>query len=102
MDTYLDRLKTGGHVIIATPLMSSSFYDDFDHIKPYQPLGINMVFNGRGEQVKYYSRHVLELLDIWFRRSPFTFKYHPGLYVRGHWRSPIVANVGLVLPSASF
>src|SRR5437588_11052930 len=39
MDIYLDRLKPGGRLVIATPLMSDYFYDDFDHIRPYQPAG---------------------------------------------------------------
>ncbi len=97
MDTYLDRLKPGGHLIIAAPLLSPSFYDDFDHIRPYQPIGFNMVFNGRGEQVKYYSRHILELQDIWFRRGSLELKYKAGLYVRGHSRVPAAINIGLAI-----
>ena len=56
MDGYLDRLKVGGHLVIATPLMSNNFYDDFDHVRPYQSLGILMVFGGGAAQVQYYAR----------------------------------------------
>jgi len=75
MDDYLDRLKVGGHLIIATPLMSQYFYDDFDHVKPYQPIGIMMVFGSDDAQVQYYSRNKLELKDIWFRKSFYRFSH---------------------------
>jgi SAM-dependent methyltransferase len=71
MDEYLDILKPGGHLLIATPLMSDYFYDDFDHVKPYQPTGIQMVFSGDSAQVQYYSRNKLKLKDLWYRKSYF-------------------------------
>ena len=98
MDTYLDRLEMGGYLIIATPLITHYFYDDFDHVKPYYPAGINMVFGGKNGQVQYYSRNKIELIDIWFRRGPFTMKYFPGFYVNKHYgRFPVILNVLLAL-----
>lgn len=82
MDDYLDRLKVGGHLIIATPLMSDYFYDDFDHVKPYQPTGILMVFGGNNAQVQYYARNKLELKDVWFRKSFFRFSHVRSKYIR--------------------
>ena len=81
LDNYLDCLKVGGVLIILTPLHSCYFYDDFDHIRPYQPAGIQMVFGKKTPQVQYYSRNKLELLDIWFRKAPFRLKYFSGLYL---------------------
>ena len=75
MDGYLDRLKVGGHLVIVTPLMSNNFYDDFDHVRPYQPLGLLMVFGAGTAQVPYYARNRLELRDIWFRRGPWRLNY---------------------------
>lgn len=75
VDGYLDRLKVGGHLVIATPLMSNNFYDDFDHIRPYQPLGLLMVFGKGAAQVQYYARNRLELCDVWFRRGPWRLNY---------------------------
>ncbi len=46
LDGYLERLKPGGYLIITTPLNSACFYEDFDHVRPYHPTGINMVFGG--------------------------------------------------------
>lgn len=71
LDGYLERLSPGGHVIIATPLLSPYFHDDFDHVKPYHPIGLLMVFGGDGAQVQYYARNRLALRDLWFRRSPW-------------------------------
>jgi SAM-dependent methyltransferase len=77
IDGYLDRLRVGGHLVIATPLMSNNFYDDFDHVRPYQPLGLLMVFGRGAAQVQYYARNCLELRDIRFRRGPWRLNYSP-------------------------
>lgn len=82
MDSYLDRLRPGGHLLIATPLSSSNFYDDFDHVRPYQPIGLLMVFGGENAQVQYYARNRLELCDIWFRRSPLRGSHFRARYIR--------------------
>lgn len=97
MDTCLDRLKPSGHLIITTPLNSPSFYEDFDHVKPYHPAGINMVFCDRSSQVQYYSRNKLKLIDIWFRKDPYILIFSPGLYVRQYSRIPLIINLGLKL-----
>ncbi len=81
IDDYLDRLRPGGYLLIATPLASSNFYDDFDHIRPYQPTGLLMVFGSDNAQVQYYARNKLELLDIWFRRGHFRFNYVRARYI---------------------
>jgi SAM-dependent methyltransferase len=81
MDGYLDRLGPGGALVIATPLLGPFFYDDFDHVKPYHPMGIMMVF-GEGEaQVQYYARNRLRLEDVWIRRSPLRMGHGRGRYV---------------------
>src|ERR1051325_9317811 len=103
LDGYLDYLKTGGALIIATPLNSDSFYDDFDHVKPYHPEGILTVF-GRGDsQVRFYSRNKIELVDIWFRREPFQVKFVRSLYVPPYNKWPELANIFLgILYKVSF
>ena len=82
LDGYLDRLKIGGRLIIATPLLTPYFYDDFDHVKPYHPMGILMVFGPEQAQVQYYSRNKLALEDIWIRRSPLRPPHTRGRYMR--------------------
>ena len=82
MDSYLERLKIGGYLIIATPLLSSFFYDDFDHIKPYSPTGIMMVFGeNQGDQVQYYSKNKLKLKDLWFRKRHYRPQFFKGKYL---------------------
>jgi SAM-dependent methyltransferase len=83
MDGYLDRLKKGGRLVIATPLMSDYFYDDFDHIKPYQPAGIRLVFEDKGSQVQYRARNRLAMRDLWFRRAPWKISHARGRYFPG-------------------
>ena len=82
LDSYLDRLKVGGRLIIATPLLTPYFYDDFDHVKPYHPMGILMVFGTETAQVQYYSRNKLALEDIWIRRSPVRPPHTRGRYMQ--------------------
>jgi SAM-dependent methyltransferase len=97
MDNYLDRLKNNGYLIIITPLLSKLFYDDYDHIKPYQPKGISMVFGKGNAQVQYYARNSLELIDIWFRREPFMVNYYAGVYLKKYSRFPKLVNIVLAL-----
>jgi SAM-dependent methyltransferase len=97
IDSYLDRLKPGGYLIIATPLETYYFYDDFDHIKPYHPTGFNMVFTTKEAQVQCYSKHTLKLLDIWFRRRSFQLVFFRGLYIPKSNRLPLIINLALAV-----
>jgi SAM-dependent methyltransferase len=98
IDDYLDRLKPAGILIIMTPVLTSSFFQDFDHIKPYLPIGINMVFcDQNSEQVQYSSRNKLVLKDIWFRRAQFRLSFCAGLYLSHRSKWPILVNILLAL-----
>lgn len=99
LDDYLDRLKPGGRLIIATPLLSDYFYDDFDHIRPYQVAGIQMVFGEGAAQVQYYSRNKLVLRDLWFRRSPHRVTFSRARYLRTPWRF-VLAGLDLAAAAA--
>lgn len=92
IDAYLSRLRDGGHLIILTPLYTSRFYDDFDHIKPYHPVGFHMVFGGNKAQVQYYARHKLRLNDLEFRKGPFLLSYCKGLYFYRYTSLPVIIN----------
>lgn len=95
IDSYLDYLRPGGHLIVATPLLSDYFFDDFDHVKPYSPAGLLMVFGEQSAQVQYRSRHVLELQDLWFRRSYFRFVLNRGRYLKS-WSTKATQAAHLV------
>jgi SAM-dependent methyltransferase len=82
LDAYLTRLEKKGYIIIATPLYSHYFFDDFDHVKPYHPLGLEMVFGANAAQVQYYSENKMQLQDIWFRRSPFVSTFQRSKFIR--------------------
>jgi SAM-dependent methyltransferase len=92
MDSYLDRLKGGGKLVIATPLLTRFFYDDFDHVKPYHPVGLLMVFGEEQAQVQYYARNKLRLEDVWIRRGHWRFAHRRARYVR----SPVTRLLQLV------
>lgn len=104
MDSYLDRLKSGGYLIIATPLLTDYFYEDFDHIQPYLPVGILMVFGKSTTQVQYYSRNKLGLKDLQFRRRPYRFVFVRGKYIR-NWTTKfyqVLEFIGVLLYFVSF
>lgn len=81
LDSYLDRLKVGGRLIIATPLLTRFFYDDFDHVKPYHPMGLLMVFGDKRAQVQYYAKNTLRLEDVWIRRGHWRFAHRRARYM---------------------
>ena len=95
IDGYLERLAPDGLLVIATPLLSNYFYDDFDHIKPYLPTGILNVFGGKNSQVQFYSKNKLELVDLWFRRDYYKFKFHKSLYINTNF-TPFVRILNLL------
>lgn len=82
LNYYLTRLEINGYIIIATPLYSPYFYDDFDHVKPYHPLGLEMVFGKNNAQVQYQSNHKLELKNLWYRKSPRLSTHQQSKYIK--------------------
>lgn len=97
IDSYLDRLESGGYIIVLTPLYSKYFYEDFDHIKPYHPSGLSMVFGSENAQVQYYSRNKLKLVDIWFRKGPFKRIFSRDLFLGESSAASTAINVMLTL-----
>ena len=83
MERWLESLEEGGELVIATPLMNPQFYDDFDHVKPYHPEGLRMVFGDLAAQVQYRSRHRLALVEIAFRRTPWRASFVGSVYRGG-------------------
>jgi len=93
IDGYLEFLVPNGFLVIATPLMSEYFYDDFDHVKPYQPSGIMQVFGTNKAQIQYYAKNKLVLRDIWFRTGYHRFGFFRANYVKSAYRKLLQAAV---------
>lgn len=93
LEGVFKKLKVGGMLIIATPLSTETFYNDFDHVRPYLPMGLNMMFGQGAEQVQYQSRHILKLEDIDFGLQPHRLQWFRCFYLpscRQRW--PIWVN----------
>ena len=97
MDTYLDRLRPGGWLLVVSPLMHKDFFLDFDHVKPYYPQGLKDFFGKGDEQVQSYSIHSLQLVDIQFRRSPWRLRLCRSLLLKRGDLIPRVWNFLLAL-----
>lgn len=91
-------LKQGGNLVISTPLLTSAFYNDFDHIKPYNPLGLQMVFGERVAQVQTQSLLALTLNELYFYKLPWRLQWHSTFYLANQSRWPHWFNrIGRVL-----
>ncbi|HHB93647.1 MAG TPA: class I SAM-dependent methyltransferase [Campylobacterales bacterium] len=75
MEYYLQFLKNGGDLMIFTPTLSKDFYVDFDHVKPYHPQGIKVLFDGSNFQLQFYSKYKLKLIEFRYRKSPIFITY---------------------------
>jgi 2-polyprenyl-3-methyl-5-hydroxy-6-metoxy-1,4-benzoquinol methylase len=89
IESYLPYLSSNGHLIVCTPLFSSHFYNDFDHIKPYQPYGFNQIFNTPDGQIQFKSKYQLVLEDLHYRVYPFRITHARGLYIKS-WTTPLI------------
>lgn len=92
LERYLKRLRIGGYLVIITPLFSSVFYNDFDHVRPYLPMGISMVFGEELAQVQYRSRTVLRLADLRFYRGPLRLQFFRAIYMNAGGGLPLWIN----------
>lgn len=80
LNEYLPRLRCGGVVIVLTPLYHRGFYDDFDHVKPYNPAALRQVFCRISQQTKGFGlRGVFTDVVCWFKRDPLwhSHRSHP-------------------------
>jgi len=67
LDYLIKITKTGGYIIIRSPLMHPGFYNDIDHIRPYPPQTIMNYFNNPQQQQKGSAS--VKLLSNWTRRE---------------------------------
>jgi SAM-dependent methyltransferase len=88
IELYCSTLSEGGSLIISTPLLTQSFYNDFDHIKPYNPAGILMVYDDVPRQVQIKGGLTLKLVDLCFFKLPFRVQWHPTFYLSDEARWP--------------
>lgn len=92
VEGYLGYLQENGTLIISTPLPSDTFYNDFDHIKPYCPMGFQMAFGPSGEQIQAQGKWILKLEDLGFYRLPWRMQWHSTFYIPGRSRWPHFVN----------
>lgn len=76
MDNYISKLKIGGKLIISTPTLYDEFYDDYDHIKPYTPKSITILYSDYVQQ-QQKPRYHLKSMYIWFRKWPYILRQYP-------------------------
>lgn len=80
LDFYLGRLRSGGYLLISTPLEWADFYADFDHIKVYQIEAFISIMSKPNSQVQYHSHHRVRLVNLGLRRRPWKAPGYDGLY----------------------
>lgn len=92
LERYLRCLRKDGTLVVVTPLFHDAFYNDFDHVKPYLPLGVNMVFGEGAAQVQFQSSTVLRPEAIDFFKDQWRVQFHPAVYSPGSQAWPIQLN----------
>jgi SAM-dependent methyltransferase len=97
IESYLQRLRPGGALVVVTPLPNRVFYNDFDHVRPYLPIGLQMVFGNDLAQVQFQAGAVLELEDIRFYRDQYRLQFYRRLYVADANPLPLWVNRALKL-----
>ena len=70
LEEYFSMAKKKAKVIIITPTLYDAFFNDVDHIKPYYPDGLIMLFSENQISRQYSSAFSLTLMDIFYRRVP--------------------------------
>ena len=79
-------LKPGGRLIIATPMHSTWFYDDFDHIRPYHPASITQILDSRRRIFEYQTKARFQVERVWIQRRAHRLVHWGALYEDGHIR----------------
>lgn len=85
MNHYLKRLRTGGKLVILTPLPGERFWHDATHIRPYLPQSLWMLIGGLDTAVSIRANHKMTLEDVWFFKDSFrtrktrTYYHVPGV-----------------------
>jgi len=93
LENYLMCLKQGGVFLAASPVMNDSFYDDFDHVKPYSHVALLSMFGGSVTQVQYHSKINIELVDLSYFRVAYKLKNYKAVAMRTRlYRFPGIIN----------
>lgn len=67
-------LKKGGVFVLSTPLLWDGFYNDFTHIKPYNPESIIRYICSDGSQKTLSDmKSRFDRVDLYYRYRPFPF-----------------------------
>lgn len=76
---YLSHLKPGGTAIFLTPLMHRGFYDDFDHVKPYNPHALRqMLCRSTSQTQPFPMSGVYSEVGLWLKRDPLWHTHRTG------------------------
>jgi hypothetical protein len=79
LEHYSQYLRVGGVLIILTPLMCREFYDDFDHVKPYNPEAVRtMLCKERAQAQPTGISAKYEEVGLWMKRDPLWHSHGKG------------------------
>jgi SAM-dependent methyltransferase len=77
LNAYLPMVTIGGLVVVFTPLSHRGFYDDFDHVKPYNPSALRQALVDNHAQTQSFEIHgQYAELDFWIKRDSLWHSYH--------------------------
>lgn len=78
-------LKKGGIFVLSTPLLWEGFYNDFTHIKPYNPESIIRYLCQEGKQKTYSSiPYQFSIVQLYWRYRPLPLKGKIGYLIANY------------------
>ena len=89
IDYYISLLNKDGYLLIYTPVFNSTFYNDFDHVKPYTHMGIDQIWGAGEHQIYKKSIYTLKVEEIMFFKMPIKFNFVRGKFIKS-WTSPVI------------
>ena len=72
----IEDLKYPKAILVITPMLTSDFYNDPDHIRPFTPESIDLLLARINPQIKKASAMQYSPKKTYFKRSPFRFRLY--------------------------
>jgi SAM-dependent methyltransferase len=93
MQFYIDRLKTGGKLILLSPLLVENFYYDFTHERPYYPQAIWQMFGDYSNSLSLQKKILIQLDDIFFIKDSFRTRTWRSYYTKKNYLAFMLTRI---------
>ncbi len=82
---YLSKLKSGGLLVLLSPLGVDNFYYDITHVRAYYPQAIWQMWGGYSSSLSVQKNEQLRLVDIYFVKDSYRTRKWRSYYMKDKW-----------------